>query len=196
MSWVSESGFEQKAFGKGGKLSKARGRPLPKFIKIAEERRRQAKIRKAGDALKAIAFRQNPHARVWSLYGSAVINGKNQKFSFDVLYDERKYPKGVKDLRLYRIKKEIYERLYRGEIPQNFYYQFFISPTHLQRTRWIEHQGITSIGQISRGKGKKGRFETWRPQGKKLQQQDKLAREISQKVRARNRYSRIKRSMQ
>lgn len=192
--WGKGGRFEQYRFGRRKLLVRGGAkRPLPRWAGIEEEKLKQAIARRYGDAMKEMLFKEFPGVRIWSVYGAALINGRKQKFSFDVAYSKRDYPDGSK--KMYVFKKEIYERLYRGEIPRRYYYQFFISPWHLQHTRWTTHEGIGEIGQISKGKGDRGKFESWRPMGRTIKSERKVAREIATKLRARERYERIKRTM-
>jgi hypothetical protein len=180
---MASSRFEQYKFGKRKQLAKARGRPVPKFDKIEEERKRQARIRAVGDAAKRMTFEINPKARIWSIYGMAIINGQRQKFSFDVVWDNRDYT----NHQIYEIKKAVYDRLYKGQIPKNYYYQFFLDPSHLLRGKWIEHEGIIEIAQVSKRKGVRGKFDSWRPEGRKYKEEEKGAERVAKMLISRER---------
>lgn len=185
--------FEQKAFGKRKLLVGTKARPMPRWARIEEEKRREARVRHVGDEMKRIAFKTNPDARIWSIYGNAIIDGVRQKFSFDVLWDETEYS----PQQIYAAKKAVYDKLYKGKIPRNYYYQFFLSPDLLLRSRWRSHEGIVDIGQISKRKGFRGRFESWRPMSRELKKERKetevaatrlLERERERKARRATRY--------
>jgi len=164
------SKYEQMAFGRRKPLVQAGARPMPRWTRIDEEKRREAKVRTAADEMKRIIFRTNPDARIWSIYGNAMIDGARQKFSFDVLWDEHDYS----PMQIYEAKKAAYDRLYKGEIPRNYYYQFYMSPNLLLRGRWRKHDGIVEIGQISKRKGFRGRFESWRPMSRSVEKEREL----------------------
>lgn len=153
---------------------------MPKFDRIEEEKRRQARVRAVGDAMKKMLFEENPKARIWSIYGMAIIKGRREKFSFDVAWDDRDY----KPRQIYEMKKEAYDRLYAGRIPKNYYYQFFFDPSHLLRTRWVEHEGIIEIAQVSKRKGVRGKFESWRPRSRVLKKEEKEAERVARRLTA------------
>lgn len=167
-----ESRF-QTAFGKRKTLVKARGKPLPNWERVWEERKRQAKARRVSDVMKEIVFKTTPNAKIFSIYGNAIIRGKVEKFSFDVAYNPEEYPPAV----IYDKIKAIYDKAYKGELPANYYYQFFLSPDHLLRGRFIKHEGIVDVGQnyITKDGINRAKSGKWTPRGREMSKERKMA---------------------
>jgi hypothetical protein len=209
-----ESRFQQMEFGKRKTLVKHRGKAMPKWEKQMEERVRQYKKRKATDALKREVFETDPNARIWSLYGEALVKGQKQHFSFDVIYNRDEWP----NAKLYQLKKEIYDRASKGMLPKQWYYQVFLSPEHLLKSKWIEvdaivqmtsktHKYYTKFGKIGTISGHypdgspRPPYESWHPGGireRKIakQEMERAAKEESQRrlltERARKRMKSLK----
>lgn len=165
---------------------------MPNWTRMEEERRRQALARSHGDAMKEVMLRVNPKVRFWSIYGTVVIKGRREKFSFDVAWDEKDYSRK----QMYLEKKWVYDRLYRGLIPENYYYQFFVDPAFLHKARWVEHEGLSTITQVSKRKGVRGKYESWRPRARYYKKEKEEASRVAGQLRLQERKAYLRRTRQ
>lgn len=180
--------YEQFRFGKRKTIIKGGPqRPMPRWDKVREEMRRESEIRKHTDRFKEIIFSMSPDATMFTVYGMALINNTKQRFSFDVCFTrENKQQK-------YQIMKELYDRMYAGQMPRNYYYGFYFGENVL-KSKFISHEGIVEMTQKYKKKDRE-KMSSWRPKSHEIKSEKKIAKEIAVKLRGRERYERIKRTM-
>jgi hypothetical protein len=153
------SNFFQAAFGKRNTLVRASGKPLPRWQKRARELRNQSDERKKTDELKSTMFKRNPNLRIHRIYGTVIIDGKERKFSIDIMRD----PKEISNNQMCGYLKKFYSDLNNGLIPENHYYALYPSPQHLLNAKKIKHQGLTDyLAKKSGGLGGASRFGRWK----------------------------------